>query len=156
MLVLTLHFIRPSERDEVLKVFRKRMNEFKCCFSPADMQSSYEFYLTKEALFTYIHSTLQVVAQDDMDPYEEVQVSTMVHPRILFHVSDIMKPEAYGRMLNMIEFGCNCMITKNGNGLSANRPTTNNAHAQRISPAQARHPFRSPNPEDTDSEALRS
>lgn len=155
MLVLTLHFIRNNERDEVLKVFRKRMNTFKCCFYPSDIPSCYEFYLTKYALFEYIRSTLRMVADDDIDPYEQVQVSTMIHPRILFHVSDINKPETYERMLDMIEFGCNCMITKNGNRLSVNRPTTNNAHAERVSSSQTGRNFSSPNPEDADSETLR-
>lgn len=115
----------------------------------------YEFYLTKYALFEYIRSTLRMVAEDDIDPYEQVQVSTMIHPRILFHVSDITKPDTYERMLDMIEFGCNCMITKNGNRLSVNRSTSNNAHAERVSPAQTGRSFSSPNPEDADSETLR-
>ena len=126
MLVTTLHFIKNGEPDEILRIYRKNYDSFKCVFQPADIRSTFTFYLTREAMSDYIPETIQMVAEDDVDPYEQVQVSTMIHPRILFHVSDLSKPEVRERLWAMIILSWNSSITKNG--LSNNRPRGTNAH----------------------------
>lgn len=74
----------------------------------------------------YINETIQMVAEDDVDPYEQVQVSTMIHPRILFHVSDLTKAEVRERVWGMIVMSWNSSLVKNG--LSNNRSRSSNAH----------------------------
>jgi hypothetical protein len=126
MLVTTLHFIKNDEPDEILRIYRKNYDSFKCVFQPGDIRSTFTFYLTREAMNEYINETIQMVAEDDVDPYEQVQVSTMIHPRILFHVSDLTKAEVRERVWGMIVMSWNSSLVKNG--LSNNRSRSSNAH----------------------------
>jgi len=92
-----------------------------------------------------------MVAEDDVDPYDKVQVTTNIHPRILFHVSDIVDPdsESYDRMWDMLIFAWATPITKNE--LSSTQQTNNNANSERIPNSQTGRYFSGPNPEDSDS-----
>jgi len=147
MLVTTLHFIRNGERDEVLKIFRKNNDCFKCVFHPSDIKTTFSFHLTRELLVDYVTGTLEMVVRDDADPYENVQVSTMIHPRILFHVSDLEGEEVRSRMWDMLRMSWNQALVKNE--LSPNQHTTYNAHSERVQNFQRY--FSGTNTEDTDS-----
>ena len=149
MNVFTLHFIRKDDEDEVLKVYKRNNDHFKCCFFPAGLRSSFTFNLTKNMLIEYIRGTLRMVAEDDMDPYDKVQVTTNIHPRILFHVSDIIDvdSEAYDRMWDMLTFAWNMNVTKNE--LSPTERNNINANSQRVQNFQRY--YSGPNPEDSDS-----
>ncbi len=147
MLVTTLHFIRNGDPDEILRIFRKGPDSFKCVFQPGDVRASFSFYLDRESLREYVLGTISMVAEDDMDPYEEVQVSTMIHPRIIFHVSDLSKEEVSDRMWDMIVFSWNQSIVKNE--LSTNQRNTTNANSERVQNSQRY--FSGLNPEDSDS-----
>lgn len=97
----------------------------------------------------YIPETIQMVAEDDVDPYDQIQVSTMIHPRILFHVSELSKADVRERLWGMIILSWNTTITKNG--LSNNRSRNTNAHSQRVPNSQDWRYFNRINPEDSDS-----
>ena len=114
MLLTTLHFIKDREPDEILRIFRKNNGVFKCVFQPADIRSTFSFYLDRDMLSEYVLGTLRLIAEDDVDPYHELQISTMIHPRILFHVSELSKEEVSDRAWDMITMSWNPTITKNG------------------------------------------
>lgn len=149
MLVTTLHFIKDGDQDEILKIFRKNGDDFKCVFQPSDLRSAFSFHLNRRTLIDYVLDMIDMVAKDDVDPYEQIQVSTMIHPRILFHVSELSKEEVSERMWDMIKLSWSPAITKNG--LSTNRLDRNNAHSQRVPSSQTGRYFSRPNPEDSDS-----
>lgn len=130
MLIFTIHFIQEREPDEILKVYKLANDMFKCDFYPSDVNYRYTFKLNRSFLLDYIGGTLEMVAHDDMDPYEQVQITTFIHPRILFHVADLSKPGTYQRMLRMLTMTMNTPILKNG--LSTTRPSTTNAHSERV------------------------
>jgi hypothetical protein len=147
MLNATFHFIRTNEPDEVLKIFKIDDDTFRCVFQPGDIRASYSFRLTRYVLLRYLTTTLQAVINDDVDPYEQVQLSTMIHPRILFHVIDLEKEETFDRLWLMLVNSLDYDIVKNG--LSSNQRSRLNAHSQRVQTPQRY--FSGPNPEDTDS-----
>ena len=149
MLVTTLHFIRNGEKDEVLRIFRRNNDHFKCVFQPSDIKSTFSFHVTRDMLVDYVTGTIEMVVRDDVDPYEQVQVSTMIHPRILFHVSDLEKEEVRGRMWDMIRMSWNQTLVKNE--LSSSQRNRPNANSQRVPSSQTGRYFSRPNPEDTDS-----
>lgn len=149
MLTTTLHFIKEGERDEILKIFMRNSDCFKCVFQPSDIRSTFTFHLNRTMLTEYLLGTIKMVSEDDVDPYDQVQVSTMIHPRILFHVSDLSKDEVSDRMWDMIIMSWNSTITKNG--LSSNQQSRPNAHTQRVPNSQTGRYFSRPNPEDSDS-----
>lgn len=149
MLTTTIHFIKDGEPDEILKIFMRNSDSFKCIFQPADLRSTYTFHLNREMLTEYLLGTIRMVAQDDVDPYDQVQVSTMIHPRILFHVSELSKEEVSDRMWDMIIMSWNSTITKNG--LSNTTRNRRNAHTQRVPNSQDWRYFNNRiNPEDSD------
>jgi hypothetical protein len=148
MLVTTLHFIRSGEKDEILRIFRRNNDCFKCVFQPSDVKSAFSFHLNRDMLIDYVTGTIEMVVCDDVDPYEQVQVSTMIHPRILFHVSDLEREEVRSRMWDMLRMSWNQTLVKNE--LSNTRPSTTNAHSQRVPSSQTGRYFSRPNPEESD------
>ena len=147
---VTFHFIRNNEPDEILKVFKVGSNLYKCAFIPGNVKSSYSFKVTKSQLLDYVDTMLRAVVKDDVDPYEQVQVSTMIHPRILFHVSDMTSLQTVDRAWEMFISVINFPIVKNG--LSSNQQTRSNAHSQRVPNSQEWRYFNNRiNPEDSDS-----
>jgi hypothetical protein len=124
------HFIREREEDEVLKIYKLSPTLFRCDFYPSDIRAKYTFKVTRNILIDYISNTLRLVSNDDMDPYDMVQVSTMIHPRILFHVSDLSKTDTYDRLWSMILSSVDIHAMKNG--LSANDVHRSNADTERV------------------------
>lgn len=147
MLIATIHFLRTNEADEILKIFKVNSDSYKCTFFPGELRAHYSFRQDKRTVLDYIDTTLRAVVNDDVDPYEQVQISTMIHPRILFHVIDLEKAETYERLWDILTSAFSFPIVKNG--LSGNQPTRTNAHSERVSDFR-RYYERSPE-EDTDS-----
>lgn len=148
MLTTTLHFIKQGDADEILRIYKRNNDCFKCVFQPADINSTFTFVVDRKMLTDYLLGTIRAVSEDDVAPYEEVQVSTMVHPRILFHVSDLAREEVSDRLWDIITFSW-IPITKNE--LSNTTQTRRNAHSERVPSSQTGRYFSRPNPEDSDS-----
>ena len=148
MLTTTLHFIKHGESDEILRIYKRNTDNFKCVFEPGDIRSTFTFVVNRKMLTDYLLATIRAVAEDDVAPYDEVQVTTMVHPRILFHVSELAKEEVSDRLWDIITFSWIPMVK---NELSDTRPSTTNAHSQRVPNLQTGRYFSRPNPEDSDS-----
>jgi hypothetical protein len=115
MFCVILHFIRRGHRDEVLKISRVGRRLYRCSFFPSDLESSYSFVLNRRELLNYyITDTLRMVSNDDMDPYDEIQVSTVMHPAILFHSSELSKEDVFDRVYSMIDLAIRTPLEKNG------------------------------------------
>lgn len=71
-----------------------------------------------------------LVAKDDLDPYDFVQISTMVHPAIMFHVSDLANEDTWERIWTLTVSLMNTSISKKE--LSIRRRERRNADSQRV------------------------
>lgn len=144
----TLHFIKQGESDEILRIYKRNNDHFKCVFQPGDIRSTFTFVVNRKMLTDYLLGTIRAVAEDDVAPYDEVQLSTMIHPRILFHVSELAKEDVSDRLWDMITLSWTVNITKNE--LSNTRPSTTNAHSQRVPNFQTGRYFSRSDQEDFD------
>lgn len=113
MPIVTLYFIRSNEPDEVLKISRIAPHLYKCVFCPADLPSRYSFTANRCVLMHYLRTTLNMVVQDDVDPYEQVQISTVIHPRILFGVTDLLDEAVFARLWETLQVALHTTIEKN-------------------------------------------
>jgi len=130
MLITKFHFIRDKEPDEILKIYKINSDLFRCVFYPGDLPYSYSFRVNRSFLMDYVRTTLGSVVNDDVDPYHQVQLTTMIHPRILFHVMDLTNDETYERLQEMFTESVNLPIVKNG--LSSTERSRLNANTQRV------------------------
>ena len=93
MLKVTLNIQRangPSSTDDVIHMYDD--DEFRdmvrIVYSTPEWKKSSEFYLPISKAVDYIHSTLKTLTHDSQ-PFEYVQVSTSIHPSVLYHVADL-------------------------------------------------------------------
>jgi hypothetical protein len=93
MLKATLYIQRtngPSSADDVIHMYDD--DEFRdmvrIVYSTPEWKKSSEFYLPIPKTLDYIHTTLKTLTHDSQ-PFEYVQVSTTIHPSVLYHVSDL-------------------------------------------------------------------
>lgn len=93
MLKVTLNIQRPngpSSSDDVIHMYDD--DEFhdmvRIVYSTPEWKKSSEFFLPIPKAMDYIHTTLKTLTHDSQ-PFEYVQVSTSIHPSVLYHVSDL-------------------------------------------------------------------
>jgi hypothetical protein len=93
MLKVTLHIQRPngpSTADDVIYMYDD--DEFRdmvrIVYSTPDWKKSSEFFLPITKAVDYIRTTLKTLTHDSQ-PFEYVQVTTSIHPIVLYHVSDL-------------------------------------------------------------------
>lgn len=131
MLLLVLHFIKNGRRDDLIKIYKLSSNEYRWVFYPNDMSQSYAFRTHKSMICKHIQDTLALVSKDDMDPYDYVQISTMLHPAIMFHVSDLTNEDTLERIWTLTVSLMNIPITKKE--LSSPNRHPSNANSERVS-----------------------
>ena len=93
MLKVTLHIQRanaPSSEDDVIYMYDD--DEFRdmvrIVYSTPDWKKSSEFFLPITKAVDYIHTTLKTLTHDSQ-PFEYLQVTTSIHPSVLYHVADL-------------------------------------------------------------------
>lgn len=94
MLKATLYIQRATnsspETDDVIHMFEddEYRDMIRITYSTPDLKKATEFYLTIPQTLQYVSDTLKTFNYD-AQPFEHVQVSTQLHPSILYHVSDL-------------------------------------------------------------------
>jgi hypothetical protein len=94
MLKVTLNIQRtetPGPRgDDVIHMYEDDTHHdmVRVVYSTPEWKKSSEFYLTTSKAMSYIHDTLKTLTHDSQ-PFEYVQVSTSIHPTVLYHVLDL-------------------------------------------------------------------
>jgi hypothetical protein len=73
--------IRFSEDDEFAEMVA-------ITYSSPEMKKDNTFYLPRSRAMTYLDEVLKSLSHDS-DPFEYVQVTTAMHPSVLYHVSDL-------------------------------------------------------------------
>jgi hypothetical protein len=90
----TIRFQRKTggaETDDILKIYDD--DEFyemqRIEYKPAEYsQRQNQFYLEQTRTIEYLSDVLKSLTYD-VDPFECVQIDTMMHPPIVYHVSDL-------------------------------------------------------------------
>lgn len=112
---VTLYFVTNKNEDDVLRIFDDDVHPdmYRLVFKAHDMQGPNEFYLSDRDLQDYISETLKSM-QNDMDPYEYVQVMTAIHPSILYHVCDLESQAVRWQVEDMVVAACRRPVYRRG------------------------------------------
>lgn len=87
---VTLNIIKDGEvRDEMIHIVDAE-HDFLVVLAPNDVDRTYKFHLSRSSVMDYVHDLLRSLSADH-DPFDTFQVTTAIHPAILFHVLDIDK-----------------------------------------------------------------
>jgi hypothetical protein len=94
MLKATLYIQRSTnstpENDDVIHMYDddEYRDMIRITYSTPELKKSTEFYMTVPQTLQYLSDTLKSL-NCDAQPFEHVQVSTVLHPSVLYHVSDL-------------------------------------------------------------------
>ena len=96
MLKATL-FIQRTPRgsdDDVIRMYADRSHRdmIRVVYSTPELNKDSVVYLPLSRAVTYIHTILESFRYDT-HPFEHIQVSTQIHPSVLYHVSDLDNKE---------------------------------------------------------------
>jgi hypothetical protein len=101
----TIHFTRPNNQpDDILYIHQMDVpNIYHLIFKPKEyVRARNEFYMNTNDLLMYIRNLLSTL-EHDTEPYENVQLTTAIHPAILFHVSDMDKFEVRDKFESLLK-----------------------------------------------------
>ena len=92
MLKVTLYIQRDgsSANDDTIRIYE--VDEYddmvRVTYSTPELRKDAEFFMTVPNAMRYISDTLKSLRHDS-SPFEHVQVTTQIHPSILYHVADL-------------------------------------------------------------------
>jgi hypothetical protein len=93
--LFSLHFIYADrkEKDDILRVFRSTFDTdyFNVTFTTTGHggdSRAYSTYMTESRLLRHIDTIMDSLRLDQV-PFEEVQVTTPIHPIVMYHVSQL-------------------------------------------------------------------
>jgi len=93
--LFSLHFIYADrkEKDDILRVFRSTFDTdyFNVTFTTTGNDGdsrAYSTYMTESRVLRHIDTIMDSLRLDQV-PFEEVQVTTPIHPIVMYHVSQL-------------------------------------------------------------------
>jgi hypothetical protein len=105
MTKVTLRFLRSgstsSAEDDVLRVSDDSDGLYRVSFQALGMKKASVFYLNRDDTLDYISTILKTLTYDTA-PFHELQVDTILHPSVLYHVSDLDNRDARSLVLDTI------------------------------------------------------
>jgi hypothetical protein len=80
----------PASDDDIIQMFDddEYRDMVRITYSTPELRKCSEFYLTVPQALQYVSDTLKTL-RHDAQPFEHVQVSTLLHPSVLYHVADL-------------------------------------------------------------------
>lgn len=91
MLRLRLYLIyKDGRKDDTISIHSTCSgNLFRVVVRPSEYEETqFETFMSTNKVLDYIHNSLKSL-QYDVDPYEQVQITCMMAPTILYHVADM-------------------------------------------------------------------
>ena len=89
---VTIRFVRDANNereDDIIRIYETDMYDlFRVTFRAADMKKTSQFMATRHLVLGYISDILHAMTHDS-DPFDSIQVDTVIHPTILYHVIDM-------------------------------------------------------------------
>ena len=89
----TIRLLRKSlseTDDDIIRVYEDPdfAEMYRITFRSSDVKKASEFYLDHGRTLGYISTVLKSLTYD-ADPFERVQVDTVLHPSVMYHVADL-------------------------------------------------------------------
>jgi hypothetical protein len=93
MLKATLYLQRKAGvpgTDDVLRIYEddEYVEMYRLVYETPELKRVQQFYMSRHLVCDYLSDFLTSL-RFDSDPFEHVQVSTAIHPSILYHISDL-------------------------------------------------------------------
>ena len=106
MISTTLLFTRkdkPSAYDDRIMIapYSGSHEIFEVTYRNPELKTDRKFLASFSTLLHYVEDILMSM-EHDMDPFEDIQVSTNIHPDVFYHVSDMDDSTIRELILNMI------------------------------------------------------
>lgn len=79
-----------SSNDDVIRIYEnQRYPElYQIVYSTPEWKKEVRFHMGRHLVGNYINDLLKSLNYDT-DPFEYIQVSTSIHPSIMYHISDL-------------------------------------------------------------------
>jgi hypothetical protein len=97
MIRASIHIQRDSneENDDVLRICDTNIpsgDVFKLLYKTPELGSAHRFHMARHLISGFVADLLKSLSLDTA-PFENVQLTTCLQPAVLFHVSDLDRPE---------------------------------------------------------------
>ena len=86
-----LYFTRRQGADDIVQIYDDELyfEMVRIVYTPGDhVKKSNEFSLTRQQVLSYVSTILRSM-ESDSDPFEKVQISTAIHPSVIYSVADV-------------------------------------------------------------------
>lgn len=86
-----LFFTRRAGSDDIIQMYDDdtHVDMVRLVYTPGDhTKRSHEFYMTTRDVLSYVGNILKAM-NNDVDPFEYVQIQTAIHPSIMFSAMDV-------------------------------------------------------------------
>lgn len=114
MLKATIYLQRKTgEGDDILKIYEDELyvEMYRLVYEAPDIRKKNQFYLSRHLVGNYISDFLTSL-RDDSDPFEYIQLSTVIHPTVLYHISDLERPATRHLIDDMITMAMRTPVEK--------------------------------------------
>lgn len=104
MLLATFNVISADNRpDDIISIHSSPTRRLMVTFKPGETGcKKVVFFMDQQQVVRYVDDILQSLRMD-VDPFENIQVTTRIHPAALFHVSDLDKCMTRHLILDMLD-----------------------------------------------------
>jgi hypothetical protein len=86
-----LFFTRRAGSDDIVQIYDDdtHVDMVRVVYTPGDhTKRSHEFHMTTRDVLSYVNNILKAM-NNDVDPFEFVQIQTAIHPSIMFSAMDV-------------------------------------------------------------------
>jgi hypothetical protein len=102
----SLNFTRMGKRGDqddkiVVTTHPDSAEIFQVTYSTPELRNAKKFLAGFGGVLDYVGDTLTSMRHDN-DPFECIQVSTSIHPLVLYHVSDMDESDTRDLVMNML------------------------------------------------------
>ena len=102
MATLSIFLTKAGQKDEVISVYADdEAGPRRITYRSNDLGVT-SFSLSADSVFNYLEDTLRMVLRDE-DPFEHIQLSTRIHPSVIYRVSTLNDAAVFDGILNYIE-----------------------------------------------------
>lgn len=106
MISFSLLFTRKGKsaaHDDQIRVYPYEGSHsiFEVVYKTPDLNRDRRFLASFSGALHYVEDILMSM-RSDVDPFEQIQLTTAIHPTVMFHVSDMEDSETRDVIINMI------------------------------------------------------
>lgn len=106
MLLTTFHIIRfHDEGDDIIKIFQGPVPDlYEVRYHTSDGRNLPETrgYMTRTRVVDYVRTLLNALPED-VEPFYRFQISSNLHPSIMYEIPDLSDEDNKNTILNMVD-----------------------------------------------------